>query len=59
LLSHDQHFDNLDQAGREVMQKAKITFTTSVGATRLGGSEQVCRHGKPSILRDRTLSVFI
>ena len=38
LLSHDQHFDNLDRAGREVMQKAKITFTTSVEATRLGGS---------------------
>jgi L-ascorbate metabolism protein UlaG (beta-lactamase superfamily) len=38
LLSHDQHFDNLDRKGREVMQWAKNTFTTPVGAKRLGGS---------------------
>jgi L-ascorbate metabolism protein UlaG (beta-lactamase superfamily) len=38
LLSHDQHFDNLDRMGREVMQRAKNTFTTPVGAERLGGS---------------------
>ncbi len=38
LLSHDQHFDNLDRAGREVMQKAKATFTTRTGAMRLGAS---------------------
>jgi|SRR5450631_4308343 L-ascorbate metabolism protein UlaG (beta-lactamase superfamily) len=38
LLSHDQHLDNLDRMGREVMQRAKNTFTTPVGAKRLGGS---------------------
>jgi L-ascorbate metabolism protein UlaG (beta-lactamase superfamily) len=38
LLRHDQHFDNLDRMGREVMQRAKNTFTTPVGAKRLGGS---------------------
>jgi L-ascorbate metabolism protein UlaG (beta-lactamase superfamily) len=38
LLSHDQHFDNLDRAGREVIQKTKTTFTTPVGAKRLGVS---------------------
>jgi L-ascorbate metabolism protein UlaG (beta-lactamase superfamily) len=38
LLSHDQHFDNLDRMGREVMQRAKNIFTTPVGAKRLGGS---------------------
>ena len=38
LLSHDQHFDNLDRMGREVMQMAKNTFATPVGAKGLGGS---------------------
>ena len=38
LLSHDQHFDNLDRTGREVMHKAKTTFTTRTGAMRLGAS---------------------
>jgi L-ascorbate metabolism protein UlaG (beta-lactamase superfamily) len=36
LLSHDQHFDNFDHAGREFLTKAKSTFTTKVGAERLG-----------------------
>jgi L-ascorbate metabolism protein UlaG (beta-lactamase superfamily) len=38
LLSHDQHFDNLDHAGRAFLGKAKTTFTTKVGAGRLGGN---------------------
>jgi L-ascorbate metabolism protein UlaG (beta-lactamase superfamily) len=38
LLSHDQHVDNLDRTGREVMQRAKSTFTTRVGAERLGSA---------------------
>ena len=38
LLSHDQHFDNLDRTGREVVQHAKNSFTTRIGAKRLGGS---------------------
>lgn len=37
LLSHDQHFDNLDRAGRAFLPKASTTFTTRVGARRLGG----------------------
>ena len=37
LLSHDQHFDNLDHAGRAFLDKAPTTFTTNVGAQRLGG----------------------
>jgi len=35
LLSHDQHFDNLDHAGRAFLANAKTTFTTKAGATRL------------------------
>ncbi len=38
LLSHDQHFDNLDHAGRAILPRAKQTLTTKVGAERLGGN---------------------
>ena len=38
LLSHDQHFDNLDRAGRAFLERAGTTFTTGVGAKRLGGN---------------------
>ncbi len=37
LLSHDMHFDNLDRAGRELLQKAGKVLTTLAGAERLGG----------------------
>lgn len=37
LLSHDQHFDNLDRAGREFLSRAGEVLTTVVGAERLGG----------------------
>src|SRR5437016_1273444 len=37
LLSHDQHFDNLDRAGRAFLPRAGTTFTTRIGAERLGG----------------------
>lgn len=40
LLSHDQHFDNLDHAGRALLPKAGKTFITPVGADRLGGNAQ-------------------
>lgn len=36
LLSHDQHEDNLDAAGREVMDKSRKVVTTVAGAARLG-----------------------
>lgn len=38
LLTHDHHFDNLDNAGRALLPKAKTTFTTHSGAERLGGN---------------------
>ncbi len=38
LLSHDQHMDNLDHAGREFLPKAERVITTKGGAQRLGGS---------------------
>src|SRR5262245_35302969 len=38
LLSHDQHFDNLDHSGRALLPTAGVTFTTHAGAERLGGN---------------------
>lgn len=36
LLSHDHHFDNLDDAGRALLPKAGKVVTTVSGARRLG-----------------------
>ncbi|HZC04954.1 MAG TPA: MBL fold metallo-hydrolase [Ktedonobacterales bacterium] len=38
LLSHDQHGDNLDPAGRAYLAEARQTLTTPEGARRLGGN---------------------
>lgn len=38
LLSHDQHADNLDDAGRALLGRVPLTLTTPVGAGRLGGT---------------------
>ncbi|QQR72169.1 MAG: MBL fold metallo-hydrolase [Holophagales bacterium] len=38
LLSHDEHQDNLDTAGRALLGQVPAIFTTPVGARRLGGS---------------------
>lgn len=38
LLSHDEHADNLDDAGRDVVRAAPLTLTTVSGAERLGGT---------------------
>jgi L-ascorbate metabolism protein UlaG (beta-lactamase superfamily) len=40
LLSHDQHFDNLDRAGRAFLARARTTFTTKAGAARLRGASR-------------------
>jgi L-ascorbate metabolism protein UlaG (beta-lactamase superfamily) len=37
LLSHDQHSDNLDNSGRDFLQRANRVLTTIAGAKRLGG----------------------
>ena len=38
LLSHDQHRDNLDPAGRDYLPRAGQTLVTPSGAGRLGGN---------------------
>jgi L-ascorbate metabolism protein UlaG (beta-lactamase superfamily) len=38
LVSHDQHPDNLDAAGRTLLAEIPLVLTTTDGAERLGGS---------------------
>jgi L-ascorbate metabolism protein UlaG (beta-lactamase superfamily) len=38
LLSHDQHYDNLDRAGRDFLKNAPLVLTTPAGAGRLNGT---------------------
>ena len=38
LLSHDEHPDNLDNCGRDLVGRAPLTLTTPSGAGRLGGT---------------------
>jgi L-ascorbate metabolism protein UlaG (beta-lactamase superfamily) len=40
LLSHDQHSDNLDKAGRDFLAHARRVLTTEAGAKRLGASAE-------------------
>lgn len=37
LLSHDQHADNLDDAGRELIARVPLVLSTAEAAGRLGG----------------------
>lgn len=38
LLSHDQHADNLDQAGRDVAKTARVVLTTEAAQARMGAN---------------------
>jgi L-ascorbate metabolism protein UlaG (beta-lactamase superfamily) len=38
LLTHDQHADNLDDAGRALLPSVPVVVTTMAGARRLGGN---------------------
>jgi L-ascorbate metabolism protein UlaG (beta-lactamase superfamily) len=40
LLSHDQHFDNLDHSGRDFLASAHRVITTVAAAGRLGGNAE-------------------
>ena len=51
LLSHDQHTDNLDTKGRELLKTVKTTLTTTVGAARLLGSSQGLQPWESTVLQ--------
>ncbi|MCW2957330.1 MAG: hypothetical protein JWP18_133 [Solirubrobacterales bacterium] len=38
LLSHDEHFDNLDDAGRRLLRDVDVVLTTPSGAERIEGA---------------------
>jgi L-ascorbate metabolism protein UlaG (beta-lactamase superfamily) len=46
LLSHDQHPDNLDRAGRDALAGAPVVLTTALGAERLGGRARALATGE-------------
>jgi L-ascorbate metabolism protein UlaG (beta-lactamase superfamily) len=46
LLSHDQHPDNLDTAGRAALAQAPVVLTTALAAERLGGSSRALATGE-------------
>jgi L-ascorbate metabolism protein UlaG (beta-lactamase superfamily) len=50
LLSHDQHDDNLDDAGRALLADAETIVTTEAGARRLGGATRGLRAWSPTLL---------
>ncbi len=54
LLSHDQHADNFDRAGRGYALRAGRLFTTVAGANRIGGRAEglLPWHSKDVILPD-------
>jgi L-ascorbate metabolism protein UlaG (beta-lactamase superfamily) len=52
LLSHDEHPDNLDAAGRSLLGKARTTLTTPTGAKRLGGNAVGLKNWQDFELKD-------
>src|SRR5882762_7797942 len=44
LLSHDHHFDNLDNAGRKLLSEVTAVYTTTAGAGRLSGNAVGIEH---------------
>jgi len=55
LLSHDQHDDNLDNAGREFLRSVPKTFTTEIGAERLRGNAIGLSLWETVILNDKIM----
>jgi L-ascorbate metabolism protein UlaG (beta-lactamase superfamily) len=50
LLSHDQHDDNLDAAGRELLPAAGAIVTSAAGARRLGGAARGLEDWRSTVL---------
>jgi L-ascorbate metabolism protein UlaG (beta-lactamase superfamily) len=56
LLSHDEHADNLDDAGRALLERVAVTYTTTAGAGRLGGSAHGLAPWQSAKLGDITIT---
>jgi L-ascorbate metabolism protein UlaG (beta-lactamase superfamily) len=59
LLSHDQHLDNLDTSGRALLPCVGATYTTRVGAQRLGGNAQGLAPFETATLRGRDGEILL
>lgn len=61
LLTHDQHCDNLDDAGRAYLKRVASVLTTNSGAGRLGGNAFGLAPWDSCVVRsaDRTESVTV
>jgi L-ascorbate metabolism protein UlaG (beta-lactamase superfamily) len=51
LLSHDEHRDNLDDAGRRFLARARVVLSTPAGAKRLGGHARGLAPWESTLLR--------
>ncbi|GAA2662141.1 MBL fold metallo-hydrolase [Paractinoplanes durhamensis] len=52
LLTHDQHADNLDDAGRALLPSVPTVITTATGARRLGGNATGLRPWASTAVKD-------
>lgn len=57
LLSHDQHEDNLDRAGRAFLPNAGQVLTTVTGAKRLGGHAVGLHPWQSTIIRSNDFEI--
>ena len=59
LLSHDQHEDNLDRAGRALLPLARQVLTTSAGAKRLGNNAIGLRSWQSTVVKSGDFEIKV
>jgi L-ascorbate metabolism protein UlaG (beta-lactamase superfamily) len=59
LLSHDQHEDNLDHAGRALLPRAKEVLTTFAGAKRLGNNAIGLRSWQSRVVKSGSFEIKV
>ncbi|MEI7844353.1 MAG: MBL fold metallo-hydrolase [Chloroflexota bacterium] len=59
LLSHDQHQDNLDRAGRAFLPKAGLVLTTLSGGRRLGHNAQGLKTWQSTLLESGNTKIKV
>lgn len=59
LLSHDQHDDNLDRAGRALLPLARDVLTTSAGAKRLGNNAIGLRAWQSTMVKSDSFEIKV
>jgi len=58
LLSHDQHFDNLDHSGKVFLSTTEVVWTTPAGARRLGSPTKGLAPWEKGYLRSKAGRMF-